>query len=149
MTEILVGVDGSADAQRALEWAVEEADLRGARLHVLAVHPIPKTLGWGGVPLEVYPGEEDRQHVETGARRALEKVIAERGKPLSASPQVDAVIGNAVEELLKAAKEADLLVVGSRGAGGFSRLVLGSVSTAMVHHADCPVVVVRPGRGRS
>lgn len=144
MAKIVVGVDGSPDSQRALAWAVEEAELRGTSLQIVAVQPIPSTLGWGGVPLQVYPEDEDRQRVEAGARQALDKVTAERGRPLTVPVTVDAVIGDAIEELLAAGNDADLLVAGSRGAGGFSRLLLGSVSTALVHHADSPVVVVRP-----
>lgn len=146
MATIVVGVDGSPDSQRALAWAVEEAELRGTPLQIVAVQPIPRTLGWGGVPLQVYPEDEDRQRVEAGARQALDKVTADREGPLTVPVTVEAVIGDAIEELLAAGNDADLLAVGSRGAGGFSRLLLGSVSTALVHHADCPVVVVRPPR---
>lgn len=125
MAGVVVGVDGSAHAQRALEWAVEEAELRGCPLLVLAVQPIPQSLGWGAVPLQVYPEKEDRLRVETGARRAPEKVTAERGRGLSVDATVQGVIGNPIDELLAASKHAEPVVVGSRGAGGFRPAPVG------------------------
>lgn len=144
MAGILVGVDGSEHAQRALQWAIEEAERRQTPLRVLAVHPTPRLGMWPGMLTETFPDEEDRQRVEAAARAAFEKAAAAYGRPVTVEATVSAVIGNPIDELLRASKDAELVVVGSRGAGGFSRLLLGSVSTAVVHHADCPVVVIRP-----
>ena len=74
----------------------------------------------------------------------LDRSLAPRGAPPDAPVTVRALTGTAADELINASEDADLLVVGARGAGGFARLVLGSVSTQVTHHALCPVVVV-PG----
>ena len=142
MAGILVGVDGSAHSRRALEWAMSEAAVRRAPLTVLTVNPIAVST-WSGEPIRSEaddPGRATaRQAVQDEADQAAGKLT---GEARPASVTVQAVSGNAAEELISRSPDADLLVVGSRGAGGFARLVLGSVSNQVLHHAHCPVVVI-------
>jgi nucleotide-binding universal stress UspA family protein len=143
MPGIIVGVDGSGHSQRALEWAIGEAAVRRAPLTVLTVHQEVAAAGYWGYPVP-YPGdddllEQDRKMALEETDSALEK--ADRGsRPPSVT--VRAVTGLPAEALLQAAEGADMLVVGSRGNGGFKRLLLGSVGVQVTHHAHCPVVVI-------
>ena len=144
MPGIVVGIDGSDHSRHALEWAVSEAALRHAPLTVLTVNQA--VAGYGGGPVE-YPGDPDRaRHAEEEAQKLTDSVIGGAGtesRPLSVS--VQAVTGFPVEELLRASGGADLIVVASRGTGGFKRLRMGSVATQLTHHAHCPVVVIPAG----
>jgi nucleotide-binding universal stress UspA family protein len=144
MSGIVVGIDGSHNATRALEWAMAEAALRKAHLTVLAVHAVPASY-WTGKPA-LLPGDENRvNEVREAAESAVAAATAELGDSKPESVTVTAVDGFPSQELIKASKDADLLVVGSRGGGGFAVLVLGSVTNQVVHHAACPVVVVPAG----
>lgn len=147
MPGIVVGVDGSAHSERALAWAMREAAIRSAPLTVLNVHPVSTSI-WGSAPL-MYP-EADRAG-EDKARQAVEEMVEKAGSQLGAERPdvtVQVVSGTAAGVLIDASGEADLLVLGSRGSGGFSRLLLGSVSTQAAQHARCPVVIVpEPQRG--
>ena len=143
MPGITVGVDGSAQSQRALEWAIREAGLRSAPLTVLAVHQVAGN-HWTGNP-EVYPADQpETDKMRQAAQDAVQKAVDAAGEPGPASVTVRAVSGIAAQELINASKDSDLVVVGSRGGGGFARLMLGSVSSQVVNHATCPVVVI-PG----
>jgi nucleotide-binding universal stress UspA family protein len=140
MKTIVVGVDGSEHSIAALRWAVEEARLRQAR--VLAVYAWrPPHVSTAHEALHVLEVELD---LGQEARELLKTIVAE------AVPGTDVEIeqvvseGSAASALLDAAEGADLLVVGSRGRGGFTGLLLGSVSQQVAQHARCPVVVVRP-----
>jgi nucleotide-binding universal stress UspA family protein len=142
MPGILVGIDGSDHASRALEWAMKMAAALQVPLTVLAVHQVAFS-HWTGNPI-VLP--EDRTAQEA-ARRAAEKAVAEAadrlGRPGPASVTVLAVSGSApARELIEASRDADLLVVGARGGGGFASLMMGSTSSQVVHHAHCPVAVM-------
>jgi nucleotide-binding universal stress UspA family protein len=145
MSTIVVGVDGSEHSRRALEWAVREAARRDARLTVVTV--VQAIAGYWGTPV-LYPGD---QGFVAGARKdaeeATSKVIADLGGPRPAGVTVLAQAGIPAEVLVSTSKDADMVVVGSRGTGGFSRLLLGSVGSQVVHHAHCPVVVI-PAEGR-
>ena len=138
MTTILVGVDGSKHGEAALEFAAEEASLRGARLLVVCAWQIPMAFG----PNAVYPSEL-LQGLPGEAEITVQWAVA-RAQELQ--PQVacegEAIEGHPAAVLLKEAEQADMIVVGSRGHGGFTGLMLGSVSQQVVHHALCPVVVV-------
>jgi nucleotide-binding universal stress UspA family protein len=143
---ILVGHDGSAGAQEALVWAGELAARTGGSLHVLRAWsltsaPRPSTWEPGYVP----PLKE----FEGAVREELDRCVA--GAGLNPAVQVRAhVVHHApTDALMKAAAGADLLVVGARGHGGFTGLLLGSTSDQLVHHAPCPVTVVRTGTARS
>jgi nucleotide-binding universal stress UspA family protein len=140
---IVVGVDGSDISRTALEWAYEEAAHHGAALTVLTTwHPpaLPMTPPYGSMPPGDYPDQP-----RLAALELLERFTAAL---VPKDPAVD--IRMSVEEgqnpakvLIERSTEADLLVVGSRGHGGFSGMLLGSVSQHLVAHASCPVVVVR------
>jgi nucleotide-binding universal stress UspA family protein len=140
MPGVIVGVDGSEHSQHALNWAVREAGLRGAALTVLAVHQVASN-HWTGNP-ELYPADQPAtEAVRRAAEDVVQKAVSQAGEPAPASVTVRAVSGLAAQELVSASSDADLVVVGSRGGGGFARL-LGSVSSRVVSHAACPVVVV-------
>jgi nucleotide-binding universal stress UspA family protein len=137
---IVVGIDDSAGARHALHWAAREAKLRNVRLDVIHVWAIPAqwAQGYGvewTIDLEVLGG--DAQAV---AEELVDGMLTEAERP--GHLVVTAIEGNASSVLLEASKTADMLVVGTRGRGGFARLLLGSVSSAIVHHAVCPVVIV-------
>jgi nucleotide-binding universal stress UspA family protein len=142
MPGIVVGIDGSSHSARALEWALNEAAIKHARLTVLTVHSVAVS-GWSGNPI-LLPGDaDDQEKARQAAEELTLKAASQLGEAQPASVTVRAVIGFPAEELIKASGDADLLVVGSRGAGGFARLIVGSVSNQVVHHAHCPVAVVR------
>lgn len=141
MSGITVGIDGSNHSVRALEWAAKEAAVQDAPLTVLTVHLVPQS-GWTGNPIKLPQDSEDLKKERQAAEETTLKVITQLGEARPAPVTVRAVIGFPSQELIEASREADLLVVGSRGAGGFAKLMAGSVSSQVVHHAHCPVVVV-------
>lgn len=144
MPGIIVGTDGSAHSRRAVEWAIREAGIRRSPLTVVTVYQaIPDY--WGSI---TSPGvhalaEEARKTAQEETDGLLDRVGA-RSRPVSVT--VQAANGLPAEELLKAAHDtrADMIVVGARGSGGFKKLLLGSVSTHVTHHAHCPVAVIPP-----
>jgi nucleotide-binding universal stress UspA family protein len=145
MPGIIVGIDGSDHSRQALEWAVSEAAVRRAPLTVLAVSQ-PLAGGWG-VPVAHREGQDPTGRAREAAREETDRVLEKAGQEARPpSVAVRAVAGLPAEELLSAAVGADMIVVGSRGAGGFKRLLMGSVSTTVTHHARCPVVVIPPAR---
>ncbi len=145
MPGITVGVDGSAHSQRALEWAVKEAAIRQAPLTVLAVHSVARSY-WTGNPITYPEDQAETEKARQAAQEATQKLVDQAGTPGPASVTVRAVSGLAAEELINASADSDMLVVGSRGGGGFAKLALGSVSNQVVHHASSPVVVIPSDR---
>jgi nucleotide-binding universal stress UspA family protein len=143
MAGIIVGVDGSHDAHRALEWAMREATARRAPLTVITVHQVAAS-GWTGTPIILPVDEPAAEQARQAAEEAVAKAAAQLSKSQPVPVTVRAVSGLPAQELIEASRDADLLVVGSRGGGGFARLVLGSVSDQVARYAYCPVVVV-PG----
>jgi nucleotide-binding universal stress UspA family protein len=142
MPGIVVGVDGSEHSQKVLDWAMNEAALRQAPLTVLTVHPVARS-SWTGNPI-VFP--EDAPEVEASRKAAEAAVNTAAGKLGGAKPPsvtVRAVNGVPAQELIAASADADLVVVSSRGGGGFPGLRMGSVSSQVASHAECPVVVIR------
>ena len=141
MTRIIVGIDGSDPSHRALEWAIREAAVRHAPLTVFTVQQA--VVGYWGSPV-LYPGDEDlAEHSRKTTQKETDNVLEKIGlESRPSSVTVRGVTGLPAEALIEAAADADLLVVGSRGAGGFKRLLMGSVSTQVTHHAPCPVVVI-------
>jgi nucleotide-binding universal stress UspA family protein len=140
MPGIVVGIDGSAHSHRALDWAVKEAALRHTPLTVVTVYRT--VVGYGGGAVD-YPGDQALSgQTRKAAEEATAKTLAEAGDQRPEQVTVEAVSGIPAEELVHASKDADMIVVGSRGTGGFSRLLLGSVSSQVAHHAHCPVVVI-------
>ena len=144
MSGVFVGVDGSDHSRLALAWAVREAARQAMPLTVISVRPTPvrpaTDIYWAvpDLPVDTRGEEAELQAL----REFVNKVADETGETL---PDITVVMekGDPAEELIKASRDADLLVVGSRGSGGFARLMLGSVSSKVVHHAASPVVVVR------
>jgi nucleotide-binding universal stress UspA family protein len=141
---IVVGADGSEVSNVALRWAVEEAGLRGTTVRAVHVWDFPPLLGAadpffvGSVP---EPPLVDGDDLEAAARALLARAVAEAAVDTAAVRQ-EVVQGQAADRLLEAAKDEELLVVGSRGHSGIGELLLGSVTQACVRHATCPVVVV-------
>jgi nucleotide-binding universal stress UspA family protein len=142
MSGIIVGVDGSGHSQRALEWAAREAALRQASLTVLNVQQVHA--GWGASPAPmVYPIDpSDIERACKLAQAETDKVLEGLGTRQPAGVTVRAVVGLPAQELVRAADGAELLVVGSLGAGGLTRALMGSVSSQVTHLASCPVVVI-------
>ena len=142
MSTIVVGVDGSEESLRALRFAVEEARIRGAEVKAVAAWYIPPAVyGVGWVPPPIQLDEYER-----GASTTLDTCLAEAGvadSGISVTPLVRE--GQAADVLCAEAKDAALLVVGSRGRGGFRGLLLGSVSQQCAHDAPCPVVIMPRG----
>lgn len=142
MPGIVVGVDGSDSSHQALEWAVKHAALEHAPLTVLAVHEVAAS-AWTGNPI-VYPEDRpDEEKARQAAQEEVNKIIGQLGGTKPDSVTVRGVSGSPANLLIEASSDADLVVVGSRGAGGFANLRVGSVSSKVVSHAECPVVVVR------
>lgn len=156
MSKIVVGVDGSDESARALRWAVDEARLRGLQLEVVyAFDHQPEWLRFGPPPA-----------LEGLAMEGIERSQAQQGSPSAeelAREHADALVRSMLSEnegdvevrrmvaeahkpapyLVERSRDAVLLVVGSRGRGSVGSMLLGSVSTYCVHHADCPVVVIK------
>jgi len=137
---IVVGVDGSDPSIRALRWAARQAQWSGATLEVLTVWTFPEHPAPLGFVIDVPWSDE----LMAQARVKLDEVIQ------GALPEFDTahiharvIRGSAVPVLLDAARDAELLVVGSRGRGAMAELLLGSVSEGCIRHASCPVVVIR------
>jgi nucleotide-binding universal stress UspA family protein len=141
MSGITVGIDGSAHSTRALEWAIKEAAVRHAPVPVLTVHTVPMS-GWTGNPITLPQDAEDQEKAQQAAEEMTLKATSQLGAAQPSSVTVRAISGFPAQALIDASRTADLMVVGSRGAGGFTRLIIGSVSSQVVHHAHCPVVVV-------
>ena len=139
MGRIVVGADGSETGTRALRWAVAEAEARGWTVEAVHAWHQPFLVD---SPLVVAQPEMDALSEAAGV--AFEDALQLAG--VGSSPLVERrlVQGSAPEALLATAEGADLVVVGSRGRGGFKRLLLGSVSDHVLHHAPCSVVVVPP-----
>jgi nucleotide-binding universal stress UspA family protein len=142
MPGILVGVDGSDHSQRALEWAAKEAAFRQTSLTVLAVHQAVH--GWAG-SLRFGDDEAQVQKIAEAAKAETEKVLAGLGDSRPASVTVRAVHGYPAEELIQAGADADMIVLGTGGVGGWSQQLIGSVATKVVHHATTPVLIVPVG----
>jgi nucleotide-binding universal stress UspA family protein len=136
MGTIVVGIDGSPGSREALRFALEEARLRKATLKVLFAWAIPFS---GAVPFGMIPSMLTEFEAEAG--RVLDGELAEAGAT-DVSVERVLVEGAAAKALIEAAQGAELLVVGSRGRGGFTGLLLGSVSQQCAHHAPCPIVIV-------
>jgi nucleotide-binding universal stress UspA family protein len=140
-SRIVVGVDGSPASRAALRWAVRQAELTGATVHAVTAWQYPvATGGYGWAPVAVLD--------DTSLQEASEKVLADEvgevvGGRSDLRVRPESIEGNPAQVLLEASAGADLLVVGSRGHGGFASALLGSVSQHCVHHAKCPVVVIR------
>jgi len=135
--QIVVGIDGSESSKTALHWAIRQAKLTGAAVDAVLAWRYPSTYG-------LAPMAGSEIDLEGDARKAL---IDSLNEVSALEPDVKVrplvIEGHPAEVLVGAAKDADLLVVGSRGHGAFTSAMTGSVSIACVLHSHCPVLVVR------
>jgi nucleotide-binding universal stress UspA family protein len=168
MGKIVVGVDASPCALHALTWAADEARLRLASLQVVHAYsgqslaaplyfPSQEALPASSTAGQLPPGEERAETAQQQAefqaavrRQAedlIERLLGEAGEAVEGVDVQRTVVEDrhAAEALVDLSDDAELLVVGSRGRGGFATLLLGSVSHAVVLHARCPVVVIPSG----
>lgn len=146
MAKIVVGIDGSEESRNALRWALDEARLRSAE--IVAVH------AWEAPPTVPEPGPAPGfdlvgilPEVVEASERLVKAVVEEVvGDDPDVTVEAVTIQGPAASVLVEAARDADMLVVGSRGHGGFAALLLGSVSQQLAHHAPCPLLIHREGR---
>lgn len=140
MSGIVVGVDGSEHSLDALRWAADEARLRGVPLRVVASFSTP--LMSTGYEVAVPDSSDLAAASNTMLGAALDTVRSE-GRLDDIDVITEVLEGHAGEQLIRLSENSDLIVVGARGHGGFIGLLMGSVTTYVVNHALCPVVVVR------
>jgi nucleotide-binding universal stress UspA family protein len=133
---IVVGIDGSPSSIAALDWAVRQAELTDAALEVLMTWEWPASYGWSPVPNDYDPGHDAATFLEDTLKSVR---AAHPGLSIGSST----LEGHPAPALVEASRDADLLVVGSRGHGEFAGMLLGSVSEHCVTNAECPVLVLR------
>lgn len=138
MERIVVGTDGSVGGNAALAWALSEARAHEAHLSVVGAFAYTDV---AGVPGAMWPVDR-YEDLESETVEMLHKALADVGAADDPNVEVQALFGEPATLLIDAARDADLLVVGSRGRGGFKGLLLGSVSQKCVTHARTPTVVV-------
>jgi len=140
MAGIVVGVEDSKPARAALEWAVRFANAEQLPVTVITViERFEATSFWGGDAA----GDPSPSSLSAIREKLTEMVDTSFGDESHVPVQIDVIVGHPVEELVRASDGADLLVVGSRGAGPFGRLLLGSTSNGVAHHAQCSVTIVK------
>jgi nucleotide-binding universal stress UspA family protein len=133
---IVVGVDGSECADKAVEFAAHEAARWGALLHVVSAYEVSPNAGWVVIPLEPY-----EESAAATVRNALSRIHHLEPGVVTKGEHIHGFAGNV---LVEAAKGASLLVVGSRGRGEVASLILGSISEHCLHHVqECPITIVR------
>jgi nucleotide-binding universal stress UspA family protein len=140
---IVVGVDGSPQSWKAVNWALEEAGAHGDDVMLVHAWQFPSilTISYAGPTLPVFT----RDDVQRLSHQLLEKTADEaRQQSPAVRIRTQLVEGHPATALVEAADGARLLVIGSRGMGGFRGMLMGSVSTACAHHARCPTVIVPP-----
>lgn len=145
--EIVVGLDGSIGSLAALNWAVQEARLRGVAVHAIMAWQFPQVHGAPNMwALGMDPSIGTQQELAAAADLQVARLGEETKQDHDVTVTYEAVEGHPAHVLVLAANDAAALVVGSRGHGGFVGALLGSVSQHVVAHANCPVVVI-PGPG--
>ena len=142
MPGIIVGIDGSGHSQRALEWAMNEAALRHVPLTVITVHEV--AVGYSRSSITYTEDHALADRARRLAQDEADKALAGLAGPRPESVTVEAISGVPAEELITSSRNADLIVLASRGAGGFARLLPGSTSSEVACHAHCPVVIIPP-----
>jgi nucleotide-binding universal stress UspA family protein len=151
MGVIVVGVDGSKSSRAALEWAIAEAALRGSTLRAVHAWMIP-AIGTADAPWALMGTADyltiEPEEMEKAAADALDREVADAQSRAGTGVAIEHVVVDAPagDAIVDAAKDAELIVVGSRGRGSIASLVLGSVSHHVAQHAACPVVIVREPR---
>ncbi|SRR5579871_3109791 len=138
---IVAGVDGSLASKTALAWAIRQAKLTGAVVEAVIAWHHPASYGY---PVTV---PDDSDYSELAAKVVADAIAEVAGPAGPVEIRSKVIEGNAAAVLLAASADAELLVVGSRGHGGFVEALLGSVSQHCVHHAACPVVITRDSNG--
>jgi nucleotide-binding universal stress UspA family protein len=138
---VVVGVDGSPSSYAALRWAVRYAQLVEGVVEAVHAWSTPAELGWSGLAIDP---DFDLDCARERFTEELQVVFADQRPAIL---QEHLVEGDPSEVLISLSEGADVLVVGSRGRGGFARAMLGSVSQRCAQHAACPVVVVQQDRG--
>jgi nucleotide-binding universal stress UspA family protein len=144
---IVVGVDDSRGGEQAVEWALDEASAHGDTVMLVHVWQFP-AVAWtkyGGDALPVFGHDEIEKLAADVLARAADN--ARRRAP-SVDIETSLLEGHPGAALVDASGGSRLLVVGSRGQGGFKGMLMGSVSSSCAHHARCPVVIVPPGTAR-
>jgi nucleotide-binding universal stress UspA family protein len=137
---IVVGVDGSEHSRNALRWAAHLAQVFGARLDAVTAWEYPAALGWSVVPDDWDPAQDTAQILQQSVADVF-------GDAPPAGLQLHVQEGGSAKVLIDASQGANLLVVGSRGHGGFTGLLLGSVSANVAEHAPCPVMIIHGHQG--
>ncbi len=140
---IVVGVEGSGGARAALRWAIQEARHRNAFVDVVTAYSatyVPASPDFNYVPLDPIDLEAEVKRMQDGV---VAEVLAEADTE-GVEVRCRMVRGRAADTLIAESDNASMLVVGSRGRGGFRGLLLGSVSQQIAQHGSCPVVIVRP-----
>jgi len=132
---VVVGVDGSQPSQQAFRWAAHLAATFGARLDAVTAWDFPASYGWGPVPSDWDPAQDMHKALD-------ETVTTVFGVQPPPGLRREVREGGAAEVLIEASRDATMLVVGSRGHGGFTGLLLGSVSSKVAEHASCPVLII-------
>jgi nucleotide-binding universal stress UspA family protein len=140
MGRIVVGVDASETSLKALRWAMEEARLRGTSVEIVHAFPRPELVGMTMVV--TLPSDEE---LREASEQVLEEALAAVGGPGDLTVTRNVGAGGPASVLVEAGRGADMVVLGSRGLGGFRGLLLGSVTQQVIAHAPCPVVVITAG----
>ena len=140
MPGIIVGVDGSQHSRRALVQAMKEAVAHREPLTVVTVHQAVRDVY--GAPSHYGDDPALTEKARQAAQAEVDQVLAEVGDSRPESITVKAVHGLPADELVKASEGADMIVLGTRGTGGFARLMIGTVTSQVAHHARCPILIV-------
>ena len=156
MGTIVVGVDGSPGSDAALRWALDEARLRNASVRVVHVYETPQLsapeagVGLAAPAAHAVFSPEEVERLQANAEKEAHGVIDSSLRRVADDPddgpgiERTARSGSPAQALIEEGREAELLVLGSRGRGGFLGLLLGSVSQQVAHHPPCPVVILPP-----
>lgn len=159
MATIVVGVDGSPGSDAALRWALDEARLRNASVRVVHAYETPQLsaaeagVGLGAPAAHAVFSPEEVEGLQANAEKEAHGVIDSSLSRVAGNsddgPRIERVArpGSPAQALIEEGREAELLVLGSRGRGGFLGLLLGSVSQQLAHHPPCPVVILPPPEG--
>ncbi|MEO6704213.1 MAG: universal stress protein [Jatrophihabitantaceae bacterium] len=137
---IVVGVDGSTQSRHALRWGAYLAETMGCTLEAIGAWHVPAVYGWGDAG---WAGAAGQFNLDELTRKVLTDTVTEvfgDRRPAGLTMRIGQ--GDAARVLIDASREASMLVLGNRGHGGFTDLLLGSVSAACSRHANCPVLIV-------
>jgi nucleotide-binding universal stress UspA family protein len=139
----LVGVDGSAESDAAIRWATHEAVMRRAAMTLMhVVAPLAASWPMGPVYADITEWQRNNaRHILDEALKVLRTTVSASQLP---DVHIETLNSSVVPTLVRASENHQMIVVGSRGSSALGRLLLGSVSTGLVHHASCPVAVIRP-----